>query len=63
MPRNPHISPKWPGKLHRKIDAYYMGRYVCSSNAYASLKAARLGIALDKGLPASEVKTIYDQEA
>jgi hypothetical protein len=60
--KNPHISPKWPGILYAKIDAYYAGRYIGSSNAYNSLKSAKLGFAFAKGLPANEIKTVYDKE-
>lgn len=62
MSKNPHISPKWPGVLHRKIDAYHLGRYIGSSNAYANLKKAREGFAFNKGLPADSIKTVYDKE-
>ncbi len=34
--KNPHISPKWPGVLYRKIDVFSNGKYIHSTNAYAN---------------------------
>jgi S-adenosylmethionine/arginine decarboxylase-like enzyme len=40
--QNPHTSPLWPGKLFAKIDVFYNGAYLHSTNACASIKNAIL---------------------
>lgn len=68
--KNPHISPKWPRVLHRKIDVFLNGKYLHSTNAYANTSKAKLGVAHEKDLfikgtdkPVKEIKAYYSDRS
>lgn len=58
---NKYVSPKWPGKLERKIDIYVNGVYKDSSCAYTSCKNAKLGYNLVTGTPLPDINAIYSE--
>lgn len=60
--KNPHVSPKWPGKLFRKISVFHQGKYLWSSNAYSSLKKAKLGAAHERNKDIKEFKAVYHKQ-
>ena len=59
--RNPHLSPKWPGVLHKKIDVFINEKYIHSTNAYVNTKKAILGAAHERNISAKEIKAHYSK--
>jgi hypothetical protein len=58
---NKYTAKDWPSKLYRKIDVYHNREYLWSSNAYATLKDARLGAADTLKVSIDSIKSEYGE--
>ena len=60
MQTKPTTDTAKTGKLYRKIDLHYRGKYLCSSSQFKTQRAFReYIIALDKHLDPTKVKTTW----